>query len=376
MHTGLPTPRPTYALLGRTGLRVSRLSLGTMTFGTENGWGCERATSRALFDRYLAAGGNFIDTADVYTGGTAERWLGEFVTEAGVRDRVVIASKYTHNFQNKAADPNAAGNGRKNLMRALDASLRRLGTDFIDLYYLHTWDRVTPVEEVLRTMDDAVRAGKIRHWALSDVPAWYAARAVTLADAHGLERPAALQMEHSLVSRGIEYEFTDLCQNLGVSLVAWSPLGGGVLSGKYRPGVAAAEQAEGRVRTTAAQATPALSKLTPRNWEIVAALEAVALELGRPMAEVAIQWVANRPAMGSFILGATRLEQLEQVLGALDLSLSPDQERRLDEVGRLAPVFPYNFLDAMVPRLHGGAVVQAQPPRYGEPLSARGGSWR
>lgn len=365
-----------YTLLGRTGLRVSRLALGTMTFGTENGWGCDRATSRALFDRYLASGGNFIDTADVYTQGTAERWLGEFIAEAGVRDRVVLATKYTHNFQNKPADPNAAGNGRKNLMRSIDASLKRLGTDWIDLYYLHTWDRVTPAEEVLRTMDDLVRAGKIRHWALSDTPAWYAARINTLAECHGLERPCAMQMEYSLVSRGIEYEFTDLAQQLNMGLVAWSPLGGGLLSGKYRAGAAAAEQEEGRIRTTAKQATPALSKLTPRNWEIVAALEAVATELGRPMAEVAIQWLANRPGLSSVILGATRVEQLDQVLGALDWVLPAEMEQRLDQVGKLPPVFPYSFIDTMAPRMHGSAVVQSQPPRFGEALAGRGGSWR
>lgn len=371
-----PPARPAYTLLGRSGLRVSRLALGTMTFGTENGWGSDRATARAMFDRYLDWGGNFIDTADIYTHGTAERWVGEFMAEAGVRDRVVLATKYTHNYQNTAGDPNAAGNGRKNLMRALNASLQRLGTDYIDLYYLHTWDGITPADEVVRTMDDLVRAGKIRYWALSDVPAWYAARAHTLAEARGLERPCALQMEYSLVSRGLEYEFTSMCQELGTGLVAWSPLGGGLLSGKYRPNTAAAEQAEGRIRATAKVASPALNKLTPRNWEIVAALESVATELGRPMAQVAIQWAANRPGVSSVLLGATRLEQLEQTLPALDWALPPELEARLDAVGTLPPVFPYAFLDTMAPRLHGGAQVRSTPPRFGEALATRGGSWR
>jgi len=370
------SPHPAYTLLGRTGLRVSRLALGTMTFGPQNGWGCDRATSQALFDRYLAWGGNLIDTADIYTGGIAETWLGEFIAEAGVRERVVLATKYSLNHQNPGGDPNAAGNGRKNLMRALEASLRRLRTDHVDLYYLHLWDQLTPVEEVLRTMDDMVRAGKIRHWGLSDVPAWYASRALALAECHGLERPCALQMEYSLVQRGIEYEFPGLCQELGVGLVPWSPLGGGLLSGKYLPTVAAAAQSEGRIRATAQVATPALSKLSPRNWEIVTELEAVAREVGRPMAQVAIQWVANRPCVSSVLLGATRLEQLEQTLPALDFELPRELEVRLDRIGALPPMFPYAFIDTMGARLHGGAVVQARPPRFGEAIRTRGGSWR
>ena len=349
--------RPDYTLLGRTGLRISRLALGTMTFGTENGWGCDRDASRALFDRYLAWGGNFIDTADIYTQGTAERWLGEFIADAGVRDRVVMATKYTYNTNNPGADPNAGGNGRKNLMRALHASLERLKTDYMDLYYLHSWDTLTPVEEVLRTMDDLVRAGKIRHWALSDVPAWYASRAATLSEAHHMERPCALQMEYSLVSRGIEYEFPSLCQNLGLGLLPWSPLGGGLLSGKYRPHAEAAEQDDGRIKTTAQIASPALNKLTPRNWDIVATLDAVAKELDRPMAQVAIRWVASRPAVSSVILGATNLRQLEQTLPALDWDLPAEMARRLDDVGQLPPMFPYAFIDTMAPRMHGGARV-------------------
>lgn len=161
----------TYHLLGGSGLRVSRLALGTMTFGTENGWGCDRAVAAALLDRYLEAGGNFIDTADVYTQGTSERWLGEFIAERSMRERIVLATKFTHNFANQEGDPNAAGNGRKNILRAVEGSLRRLRTEYIDLYLLHTWDRVTPVEEVLRTLDDLVTQGKVRHFGLSDVPA-------------------------------------------------------------------------------------------------------------------------------------------------------------------------------------------------------------
>ncbi len=372
-HAIAPAAPRSYTLLGRSGLRVSRLALGTMTFGTAQGWGCERDVARAMFDRYVERGGNFIDTADIYTQGTAEKWVGEFIAESGLRDRMVVATKYTHNHQNADANPNAAGNGRKNLHRALHGSLQRLGTDCIDLYYLHTWDGVTPVEEVVRSMDDLVRAGKIRHWALSDVPAWYAARAYTLTECHGLERPCAMQLEYSLVSRGIEYEFTSLAQSLGMGIAAWSPLGGGLLSGKYRPHANAAEQNDGRIKTTAKMATPALSKLTDANWAIVAELEAVAQAVGLPMAQVAIQWAANRPGVSSVILGATRLAQLEQTLGALDAALPAELEKRLDAVGGLPPMFPYNFLGAMQPRMHGGANVVSQPSRFHEALSTRSG---
>lgn len=364
-----------YYTLGRTGLRVSRLALGTMTFGTENGWGCDRNTACALFDRYIDSGGNFIDTADAYTNGTSETWLGEFVAERGLRDRVVLATKFTHNFANIDVNPNAAGNGRKNILRALEASLRRLKTDYIDLYFLHTWDRLTPVEEVMRTLDDLVAQGKVRYVGLSDVPAWYAARAEAIAELRGWEAPCALQMEYSLIARGLEYEFPSLCQDRGMGLMAWSPLASGMLSGKYRPNTTAESQADGRLKTTAKLATPALQKMTAGNWRVVAELERVASELERPMAQVAINWVANRPAVASVILGATRLEQLEATLPSLDFEMPAEFETRLDRASALPPAFPYTFIDAMVPRLHGTAVVEAKPPRYSDSMSERRGGW-
>ncbi len=369
-----------YYTLGRSGLRVSRLALGTMTFGTESGWGCDRPTARALFDRYLEAGGNFIDTADVYTQGTSERWLGEFIAERGVRDRVVLASKFSHNVQASAdglgADPNAAGNGRKNIIRALEASLQRLKTDYIDLYFLHTWDRLTPVEEVLRTLDDLVRQGKVRHAGLSDVPAWYAARAQAIAELRGWEAPCALQLEYSLAARGIEYEFPSLCQDRDIGVMVWSPLASGMLSGKYRPHQAAAEQAvDGRLKASASVGAPALQKMTDRNWAIVGALHAVATELGRPMAQVAVNWVANRPAVASVILGATRLAQLDDTLPALDFELPAELETRLDRASALPAAFPYAFIDVMAARMHGSAAVDSRPPRFAEPPQSRRGGW-
>src|SRR4028118_1129239 len=175
----------TYYTLGRSGLRVSRLALGAMTFGTESGWGADEDTARQLFNTYIDAGGNFIDTADLYTNGTSESWIGKFVAERGLRDRVVISTKFSYNAE--PGNPNAGGNGRKNILRAVEGSLQRLGTDYIDLYILHTWDRITPAEEVMRTFDDLVSSGKVRHVGLSDTPAWYAARAQTLAEWRGYE---------------------------------------------------------------------------------------------------------------------------------------------------------------------------------------------
>mgnify|MGYP003694539833 CR=1 FL=1 len=215
-----------YYTLGRSGLRVSRLALGTMTFGTEWGWGADKQTARAIFDHYVDAGGNFIDTADVYTQGTSETWLGEFIADRGLRDKVVLATKFSHPID--PGNPNACGNGRMHIVRALEASLKRLGSDHVDLYFLHTWDQVTPVDEVMRALDDLVRAGKVRHVGLSDVPAWYASRAQALAEFRAWEPVCALQLEYSLVERQIEFEFTRLATDHGMGMVAWSPLASGL----------------------------------------------------------------------------------------------------------------------------------------------------
>ncbi|HKU79150.1 MAG TPA: aldo/keto reductase, partial [Rhodanobacteraceae bacterium] len=207
-----------YFALGRSGLRVSRLALGTMTFGESWGWGTDERTASAMFDRYLAFGGNFIDTADLYTNGESETLLGKFIATSGTRDRVVLATKFSYNAE--AGNPNAGGNGRKNIMRAVEGSLRRLGTDYIDLYLLHTWDRITPAEEVLQTVDDLIRAGKIRYAGLSDVPAWYAAQIQTLARASHVHGLVNLQLQYSLVERNIEREYLDLAQEFGYGITA------------------------------------------------------------------------------------------------------------------------------------------------------------
>ena len=197
-----------YYTLGRSGLRVSRLALGTMTFGTEWGWGTEKNTAKTLFDYYVDAGGNFIDTADLYTNGTSETWLGEFIHDRNLRDKMVVATKFSYNAEPN--NPNAGGNGRKNIMRAVEGSLKRLNTDYIDLYLLHTWDKITPASEVMRTLDDLVRSGKVRYVGLSDVPAWYASRANTFAELRGYVTLCTLHFEYSLIERIIEHEFVPL----------------------------------------------------------------------------------------------------------------------------------------------------------------------
>jgi aryl-alcohol dehydrogenase-like predicted oxidoreductase len=352
-----------YYTLGRSGLRVSRLALGTMTFGTEWGWGADKDAARTLFDAYVDAGGNFIDTADVYTGGTSETWLGEFIAARGLRDKLVLATKFSH--PTDPGNPNACGNGRLHIVRALEASLKRLNTDHVDLYFLHTWDQLTPVDEVMRALDDLVRAGKVRHIGLSDVPAWYASRAQTMAEFRGWEPVCALQLEYSLVERQIEFEFTRLATDCGMGLVAWSPLASGLLSGKYKAGDAPAVMAEGRLKANLGRANPIFDRLTERNWAIVAELEAVAKEAGRTMAQVAVQWVARKAGVGSVILGATRLAQLQETMAALDIDLPLELLARLDAVSAPPLRFPYTLFTPEFQRsLHGGASAGDKPVGY------------
>lgn len=352
-----------YFLLGRSGLRVSRLALGTMTFGNAGirgiggSWGSDEAAARAIFHRYVEAGGNFIDTADSYAGGMSESLVGGFVAEAGLRDHVVIATKFSNN--RSPGNPNAGGNGRKNIMRAVDASLKRLKTDYIDLYLLHTWDRMTPVEEVMRTLDDLVRAGKIRHAGLSDVPGWYAARAQTWAEAHALSPPISLQLPYSLVERSIEHEFVPLTETLGLGITAWSPLAMGLLSGKYRSGAK-----EGRLALDASGG--GLGLFTDRNARIVAALEAVANAVGRSMAQVALNWVVNRPGVAAAIVGASRIEQLDDNLAALDFDLPAAERAALDAASAVDAPYPYSLFadDYQAGILNTGSAVGEKPRTY------------
>jgi len=328
-----------YLTLGRSGLRVSPLCLGTMTFGTEWGWGSDEATCGPILDAYLSAGGNFLDTADLYTGGKSEEICGRLIHDRNLRDRVVLATKYTFNAE--PGNPNAGGNGRKNMYRALEGSLRRLQTDYIDLYWMHVWDSITPLEEVMAGMNDLVRSGKLRYIGFSDVPAWYAARAQTLAQFAHSEPVIALQLEYSLVERNIEREHVGAALELGMGICPWSPLGGGFLAGKYKRG----EASEGRLDTISASGNQAFEKRTDRNWPILDVLLDAAKELGRPAAEVALNWVATQRGVSSTIIGATKMSQLESNLRALDFTIPADIRARLDEVSKLDRAHPYLIFD-------------------------------
>jgi aryl-alcohol dehydrogenase-like predicted oxidoreductase len=355
-----------YSLLGKSGLCVSPLCLGTMTFGTEWGWGAPKETAFALLDRYLEAGGNFIDTADGYTGGTSEKIIGEYLSERGMRDRVVLATKFT--FSAAPGDPNAGGNGRKNIYRAIEASLRRLKTDYIDLYWLHAWDGLTPVDEVMQTLADLVRAGKIRYIGLSDTPAWYLSRAQTIAEMRGLPLVIALQLEYSLIERNIEREHIPAALELGMGICPWSPLASGMLSGKYvRSGTAAT--GAGRLESIQRSGNPAMLKiLTERNWQIVDALVASAKAVGRTPAEVALNWVTKRPGVSSTIVGATKLEQLDTNLRALDFDLPGEFSTKLEALGRPEAVHPYLFFEpAMRAMLTGSTSIRREPAWFRPP---------
>jgi aryl-alcohol dehydrogenase-like predicted oxidoreductase len=336
----------TYRLLGRSGLRVSPLGLGTMTFGTDWGWGAEKDEARRIFDTYVDRGGNFLDTANQYTNGTAEELLGEFARQR--RDSLVLATKYT--LTTRPGDPNSGGNHRKSMVRSVEDSLRRLRTDYIDLLYLHAWDFTTPVEEVLRAMDDLVRAGKILYVGISDTPAWQVARMQTIADLRGWSRLAALQIEYSLVERTVERDLIPMAAEMGLGVIPWSPLAAGVLTGKYTQadldhGGGSAD-AEGSRKNVAA----ANGALTERGLAIAEVVKEVATANGATPSQVALAWTMRDPAVTSPIVGARTLAQLEDNLGALDVSFTDGDLAALEKVSGIELGFPHDFLDRPMTR--------------------------
>jgi aryl-alcohol dehydrogenase-like predicted oxidoreductase len=327
-----------YRTLGRSGLAVSPIALGTMTFGRED-WGADAAHSQAIFDRYTNAGGNFIDTANVYADGESEALLGRFIRESQSRDRIVLATKAglvtdTH--------PNASGLGSKNIHAALDASLRRLQTDHVDLFWLHLWDFRTPVEEVVQTMSALVRSGKIRYWGLSNTPAWIVARIATLAAANREPPPIGLQYEYSLLERSVEIDLVPLATEMGMGMVPWSPLGAGFLTGKYRRSSGGdqnrpvAGTGEGRL---SADNPLTNTQFNARNWMIVDTLAAVAEQIGSTPAKAALAWLIGRPAVTAPLLGVRNASQLDAAFGAFELTL----ERSLVECLEVAtaPILTY-----------------------------------
>lgn len=364
-----------YRTLGRSGLVVSPLALGTMTFGTSR-WGLGEDGSRAVFDAYVDTGGNFVDTADVYAGGRSEEMLGSFIAERGLRESIVLATKAGFAA---GLGPHAGGNGAKHIRAALEGSLRRLQTDFIDLYWIHVWDSVTPAEELLDTMATLVRAGKIRYWGISNAPAWYVAKLATLAQIRGAPGPIALQYFYSLVSRALEHEHLPLAAEFGLGVVPWSPLAYGLLTGKYdRAAVEAGPaRAGGLPRDKAAegeQRPPGDKRLdgpnpfgdtlfTERNWKIVDALRQVATEAGHSPARVALAWVIGRSGVTSTLMGVSRAEQVADNVQALDVSLSAEQRATLDSVSAEDPYLIYSLFTPGVRQqvVFGGSAVRGWP---------------
>ncbi|WP_121812818.1 aldo/keto reductase [Mucilaginibacter kameinonensis] len=329
-----------YKLLGRSGLKVSELCLGAMGFGTEGGWGAEKDASFAIMDAFAEAGGNFIDTANVYKLGTSEKIIGEYLGNHD-RDYFVLATKYT--LKDNTTNPNASGNNRKNMMRSVEESLKRLKTDFIDVLYLHIWDNITPIDEVLRGLDDLIKQGKVTYAAISDTPAWVVSKGNTLAELMGWSQFIALQVEYSLLARTAERELIPMAKHYSMTVTPWAPLAGGALTGKYLRGEQGRVKAESNRRNNRAQT-------------ITEAVVDIATELGVSESHVALQWMMDRDFSCIPIVGATKIDQLKDNLKAIDTKLSPEHFKKLNEVSAIELGFPGDFFneDAVKMNSFGG----------------------
>jgi aryl-alcohol dehydrogenase-like predicted oxidoreductase len=329
-----------YKLLGRSGLKVSELCLGTMGFGTEAGWGADAATSFAIMDAFANAGGNFLDTANIYKLGTSEKIIGDYLGNHD-RDYFVLATKYT--LKDNTTNPNASGNNRKNMMRSVEDSLKRLKTDFIDVLYLHIWDDITPIDEVLRGLDDLIRQGKVNYAAISDTPAWVVAKGNTMAELMGWSQFIALQVEYSLIQRTPERELIPMAKHFGMTVTPWAPLGGGALTGKYLRGE------KGRIK-------PESKRLDDRSTKITQTVVAIADDLGVSAAHVALQWTMNQGFSCIPIVGATKVEQLTENLKTIDVTLNASQIQQLNEISAIELGFPGDFFreDAVKMNSFGG----------------------
>lgn len=324
-----------YTVLGRSGLRVSELCLGTMTFGEDWDFGASKEESRRIFDAYCAAGGNFIDTANTYTFGSSETFVGEFV--ASERAYYVLSTKYSLSTQPR--DPNGGGNHRKNLVHAIEQSLRRMRTEYVDMYWVHVWDFTTPVAEVMRGLDDLVRSGKVLHVGISNTPAWIVSQAHTLAELRGWSSFAGIQVEYNLIERGSERDLMPMAEALGLGVLAWAPLAGGVLTGKYL-----LTNDEIRVDDSKRGGWLNSQRLTRDSMRIVAALLEVAQEIGRSPAEIAINWVKQQSARVVPIVGGRTLGQMRQNLGCLEFEIPAPQMDSLNRASRIEPGYPHGFL--------------------------------
>ena len=345
-------PLTDYVTLGRSGLRVSPFCLGTMTFGEDWGWGSTVAESEAIIARFMERGGNFIDTANGYTKGHSEVIIGDVIAhDRNRRDRLVIATKFFTNLYR--GDPNAGGSSRKNIIASCEQSLRRLRTDYIDLYWMHAWDKFTPMDETMRALDDLVRAGKVRYIGVSDTPAWKVAQAQMLAEWKAWTPFVALQVEYSLIERTIEGDLLPMAHEFELGVTPWSPLRGGALSGKYTRANAATQKADRGDRV--------MSFLNERTFTIVDVLERIGQELQVSPAAVALAWVQQRPGVTSTIIGARSITQLEQNLTALDVRLTPEHNAALDAVSTPTLGFPHAFLKFASMFSGGGTTVNGEP---------------
>ena len=319
-----------YRLLGNSGLRVSEAALGTMTFGEDWGWGSPKAEAQKVYETYREAGGNFIDTANVYTNGTSERFVGEFIKSH--RENVVLATKFS--LAVPGNDPNASGNHRKSMMQAAEASLKRLQTEYIDLYWVHMWDGITPVQEVMRGLNDLVREGKVLHVGISDAPAWWIAQANTLAELRGWTQFSGLQIEYNLIDRAVERELVPMAKALKLGVLAWSPLAKGVLTGKYL----------GESKPDGARLSiEGMKEFLPeeqRAAPIISAVKSVSAQVGRSMAQVALAWLRHQTVPVIPIIGARKVSQLQDNLSSLDLVLSAEQLESLDGASQIELGFP------------------------------------
>ncbi|GAN64688.1 putative oxidoreductase [Acetobacter indonesiensis NRIC 0313] len=334
-------PLDHFITLGRSGLRVSPLCLGTMTFGEDFGWGANEEDSHAMLSMYLDQGGNFIDTANIYTGGHSERIIGDYLHQQNVRrDGIVLSTKFFCNLF--PGDPNGGGAGRKALLQQCEASLKRLQTDYIDIYWLHNWDQTAPVEETLRGLDDLVAAGKIRYIGFSDIPAWKTTEAQMIARFRGWAPIIALQLEYSLLERTSEGEHFPMARDLGMGIMPWSPLKSGFLSGKFRRG------SGDNVDT---KRTGMVGVPSEADYDIIEAVAAVAAEQEVSSASVALAWVRSRAGVSSTLIGARRIDQLQANLGSLNITLSSDQIQTLNDISRPKLNFPSENNETLAPML-------------------------
>jgi len=357
-------PLDQYVTLGRSGLRVSPLCLGAMTFGEDLGWGTSVEESQQIIDRYIELGGNFIDTANFYTRSHSEKIIGDHIgRHPERRDRLVIATKFSGNLY--PGDPNGGGSGRKSLISACENSLRRLQTDYIDLYWLHMWDASTPIEETMAALDDLVRAGKVRYLGVSDTPAWKIAEANLIARFRGWSSFVGLQVEYSLLERAIEQELVPMAGEFGLGITPWSPLKSGVLSGKYTRRNAG--------QHTADRGALVDSFLTEDTYAVIDELEIVAKEHETNVASVALAWVRAQPAVSSVIIGARRLSQLDDNVRAVDVHLTADELARLDALTKPTFGFPHNMLEMVPGIIQGGTTVNGVSASTSEYVMPDGG---